>query len=1213
MNKTFRPPVALDALLARLRQASALITLGACLLVTVALTWALRDLEQQRIQAGFERAASTRIWAVREGLGNVVDALASVNRFFDAVPYVGPREFSAFAQPVLSHMPQIELLAFERIVNADQRPQFERARRRLHPGYVFKELAGGELVPAAARAKYWVVDYLVPEAGNERLFGFDASSRAVQEEAAAQACASGQVAMTRLYQVLLGTSTQPGFMLMMPVYRRDGSPGMPRCDRVEGYTVAAIGSLALVQQTLDSPRMARDPEMDIRVYQDGGPHATELVYHQRPAAQSTTSTLALLWGGGARNVRGSFEVAGRQWHVEVSAAPAPVLPHSLASLLMLVLGSGASVLAAAYVGALSARESRVARLVKERTAALTQANGSLQLLRQAIQACVNGIIIARAEGDECAIEYVNPAFENLTGYRSDEVMGRGFGVLWGEEHVRPGAQELLGFVREGREGNTVIRIQRKDGSELWSEAHIAPCRDGYGAVRHFVVAHYDVTEKLRYEAELEHQATHDSLTGLANRKLLAERLRQEVAAAHRHDHALWVLFVDLDRFKLVNDSLGHRAGDAFLQAIARRLAAAVRPEDTVARLGGDEFVLVLSDRGEGHLTTAAVERVMAAVARPVTVLGNECFINASVGIACYPRDSAEPENLIECADLAMYRAKELGRNNYQFYLSEMNHEAQERLRTERALRTALERGEFELHYQAQLDLRSGRVVGVEALLRWHQPERGVLPPERFLAVAEDTGLIVPIGTWAMRTACATVREWQLAGYGDLRLALNIGLRQFNEPGLLEQVKAVLDETGLAPDRLELELTEGMVMDDVDRAVEVLEGLRALGVSIAVDDFGTGYSSLAQLKRFPLDALKIDQSFVRTLSQQGKDAAIPVAIVALAHNLGMRVVAEGVDTEAQCALLAANMCDEIQGKCYSAPLDARAFGTLLAEKRALPEHLLRMHKRERTLLLVDDEPNILAALKRQLRGAGLRIITAAGGEEGLQLLAREQVDVIVSDQRMPGMTGVEFLRAVKHSHPDTVRMVLSGFTELQSVTDAVNEGAIYKFLTKPWDDTQLHAHILEAFRHKEMADENRRLNLEVRTANQGLAQANRQLEEVLRQQQEQISRTGISLAIVREALQHVPLPILGLDEDDVVAFANLAAQELFRSASQLLGSAVEYFMPELATVGEGQECIATVHGTRYEIVAHGMGKGTRARGLLIIFTPAMPEIKWGTSS
>jgi CheY-like chemotaxis protein len=422
-----------------------------------------------------------------------------------------------------------------------------------------------------------------------------------------------------------------------------------------------------------------------------------------------------------------------------------------------------------------------------------------------------------------------------------------------------------------------------------------------------------------------------------------------------------------------------------------------------------------------------------------------------------------------------------------------------------------------------------------------------------------------------------------------------------------QVAQVLDDTGLPAASLELELTERMVMTDVARAVETLNGLRALGVSVAVDDFGTGYSSLAQLKDFPLDVLKIDRSFVNAISSNGNDAAIPDAIIALAHNLGMRVIAEGVETEAQCEFLARNMCDEIQGELFAPALAPEALAALLAEGRVLPEHLLRMHKRQRTLLLVDDEPNILSALKRQLRGTGLRILTAPGGREGLALLESESIDVIVSDQRMPGMTGVEFLRAVKTSHPDTVRIVLSGFTELQSVTDAVNEGAIYKFLTKPWDDTQLRGHILEAVQHKEMADENRRLDLEVRTANHGLAQANRQLEEVLRQQQEQIARAGISLDIVREALHHVPLPILGLDEEQVVAFANLAAQDLFGQDGMQLGDSVRLFMPDLLLAleraGEGRGCTERLHGINFEIAAHGMGKGTRSRGRLIIFKPA----------
>jgi EAL domain-containing protein (putative c-di-GMP-specific phosphodiesterase class I)/FixJ family two-component response regulator len=597
---------------------------------------------------------------------------------------------------------------------------------------------------------------------------------------------------------------------------------------------------------------------------------------------------------------------------------------------------------------------------------------------------------------------------------------------------------------------------------------------------------------------------------------------------------------------------------------------------------------------------------MQAIARPLTIGSQEFFLSCSVGVASYPGDSDDPDTLIEYADQAMYRAKQMGRANYQFYLPEMNQQAQERLHLESDLRNALERGEFELHYQPQLDLRSGRIVGVEALLRWRHPEFGLLLPGRFLALAEDTGLIVPIGAWAMRRACAQVRGWQLDGRDDLRVALNLASRQFNQPDLLERVAQVLDETGLPATCLELELTERMVMSDVESAVAVLNGLRGLGVSVAVDDFGTGFSSLGQLKHFPLDALKIDRSFVHAISSQGNDAAIPDAIIALAHKLGMRVIAEGVETEAQCEFLARNMCDEIQGNLFSPALEAVAMEAMLAEGRQLPDQLLRMHRREHTLLLVDDEPNILSALKRQLRGSGLRILTAPGGKEGMALLETEAVDVIVSDQRMPGMTGVEFLRAVKTSHPDTVRIVLSGFTELQSVTDAVNEGAIYKFLTKPWDDTQLREHIQEAMRHKEMADENRRLDLEVRTANHSLAHANRQLEGVLRQQQEQIKSAGISLDIVREALQHVPLPILGLDEEQVVAFANLAAQDLFRQDGMLLGSPAALFMPTLLEAldraGEGPGCTVRLHGSAFEVAAHSMGKGTRSRGRLIIFTP-----------
>jgi diguanylate cyclase (GGDEF)-like protein/PAS domain S-box-containing protein len=1191
----------------RLAGRPALVTLLLGLLVTGLLFGAMRDQERQRMQAEFKRRADTRIAALEEGLQDAVDVVTTVNRALASMQPVGRAAFTAFTRPMLDKNPQLHLIAYQRMVADADRAAFEAEQQRRLPGFEIRALIGGRLMTSPRRPNYRVVDYVMPLEGNETAFGLDSASRDETAAAARRACRTGQVSVTAQYGVMLGNTLKPGFMLLMPLYRGGAAPapGGDACARVEGYTVVGISSKATFEKSLASRRLLAEPAFDIRVYEAGSADPGAQVFHLAPAACTAPSALARLLGGPAHLSSTTFELAGRSWHIAIAAAPAPLLPGSLGSLLVLAGGIAGSLLAAAYIGVLTARTRSVHQLVKARTAALRQANRSQRLLRQAVDACINGIVIVRADRPGFPIEYVNPAFEKMAGYAAAEVAGLNGTMFWGSDVDQDGVRDIAAMVRERREGSTVLRTYRKDGSMLWTEAHIAPVRDAAGAVTHFVVAHSDVTDKRRYESELEYQATHDALTGLVNRKLLSERLRQEIAGAARHGQAVWVLFVDLDRFKFVNDSVGHSAGDECLQAIAQRLGAAVRPQDTVARLGGDEFMLLLSERGDGHLSSTVLERIMQAVARPVTVGGQEFFLSCSVGVASFPGDSDDPDTLIAYADLAMYRAKQLGRANYQFYMAEMNQHAQERLHLESAMRNALERGEFELDYQPQVDLRSGAMVGVEALLRWRHPELGVLAPPRFLALAEDSGLIVPIGAWALRRACAQVRSWQLAGADSLRLSMNLAARQFNEPDLLELVAQVLDETGLAACCLELELTERMVMSDVERAVGVLEGLRALGVSMAVDDFGTGYSSLAQLKNFPLDALKIGQSFVQAISNHGNDAAIPDAIISLAHKLGMRVVAEGVETEAQCEFLARNMCDEIQGQLFSDAQGAAGVDALLAERRALPQHLLRMHKRQHTLLLVDDEPNILSALKRQLRGSGLRILTAPGGKEGLALLHTEPVDVIVSDQRMPGMTGVEFLRAVKNSHPHTVRIVLSGYTELQSVTDAVNEGAIYKFLTKPWDDTQLREHIHEAVRHKEMADENRRLDLEVRTANHGLAHANRQLEKVLRQQQEQIQSTGISLDIVREALQHVPLPILGLDEEQVVAFANVAAQDLFRQDGMLLGSPAGLFMPQLlATLDEaGEACAVQLHGSGFQVAAHGMGKGTRSRGRLIIFTPA----------
>ncbi|WP_082584278.1 EAL domain-containing protein [Noviherbaspirillum sp. Root189] len=1182
------------------------------LFFTGSLTALVSNLEVNKYRADFERRAMMRIDAVRNGMGETVEVLSDVNRLFSTMWPVDHEQFRKFTRPLLERNPQIRSIAFQRLVSEEERPAFEAAMRKRHPGFAVTEFSNGKLGPASRRAQYRVIEYLEPMAGNTAAFGLDASSRREQDVVWQRACATGNASATPLYRLVQEIGTQRGFVILMPTYHRGMLPNdvVSRCRAVLGYTAITLVGSELVEKILAKRKLLGVSGFDIRVYTGTIVNQENLAFHAKDAMASQHALFASamrIFRPVPGRIEETFEVAGEPWHMVVSDSASPSLKSYFRTLLMLIGGLISSLLAAAYMRALTSRSARVQQIVQERTAALTQANQTLQLQERAIEACVNGIIITSSIGPDYPIEYANPAFEKMTGFSATEVIGRSCSILWGKERNQAGVKEIISGVREMREVKTVLRTYRKDGESFWSEVYIAPVRDNSGEAGHFVVAHYDITEKKRYEKELEYQANHDSLTGLANRNLLRESLHQSIGHAVRYEEAVWVVFLDLDRFKFVNDSFGHHAGDVFLKTISERLRSVVRTSDTVARLGGDEFVLILPEHAGEHLTTAVVHRIMEVITEPIAVEGHELFLSCSAGISVYPTDGRNPEALIENADLAMYRAKELGRNNFQFYTPVLNERAQERLQLETALRGALERSEFLLHYQPQVDLCSGRMVGVEVLLRWQHPELGLVPPGRFIALAEEAGLILPIGIWVLRTACAQIKEWQSAGLGDLRVAINLSVRQFAQPDLVGLVANTLKETGLAAHYLDLEFTESIVMTDVERAVDVLNKLRALGVSLSIDDFGTGYSSLAYLNRFPINVLKIDQSFVQKISPQSNDAAISDAIISMAHSLGIRVIAEGVETEAQCEFLSRNMCDEIQGFVFSKPLAPSDMEALLREAPRLPDRLLRMHKRPRTLLLVDDEPNILGALKRQLRGAGYQILTAPGGKEGLELLSTTEVDVIVSDQRMPGMTGVEFLRAVKTLYPETVRIVLSGFTELQSVTDAVNEGAIYKFLTKPWDDAQLRAHIDEAFQHKEMADDNRRLDLEVRTANYGLAQANRQLEEVLKQQQQQIQHDEITLDIVREALQHVPLPIIGLDDDEIIAFTNVAGQNLFKGVGLILGSEAEQIVPEvlhaIRGVAEGEKCVAEVHGKRFDVVSRSMGRGTQSRGTLITLTPA----------
>jgi diguanylate cyclase (GGDEF)-like protein/PAS domain S-box-containing protein len=574
-------------------------------------------------------------------------------------------------------------------------------------------------------------------------------------------------------------------------------------------------------------------------------------------------------------------------------------------------------------------------LVHRTLTEISYAEEDLKLRDRAIESTVSAICITDNLAPDNPIIYVNPAFERITGYSSQEVLGRNARLLQGTDVSQPELLTIRAAVHDRRPCHVVLRNYRKDGSMYWNDLTICPVLSDSGTVTHYIGAHSDVTDAKTHYDELSRQANHDSLTGLPNRNLLRDRIDRACARAQRYGDFAAVAFLDLDDFKLVNDSLGHSVGDHLLRAVAARLESSLRAVDTVARLGGDEFVLVLSEHKSAQSVAGELRRIVESFSRPFAIDGRNVFTTASVGVALYPQDAKDAESLMKSAELAMYRVKESGRNAYQLYTVEMQTRVTERLALEGKLRLALERGEFSLHYQPQVDLRTNRIFGCEALIRWNQPELGMVGPAKFIPLAEETGLIVPIGEWVVRTACLQGKAWQNAGLPAVTVAVNISARQFRESNLLQVVAKILADTGLDPNQLELEVTESVIMHDTQRVIGALQAFRDMGIRLSVDDFGTGYSSLSYLKRFPVNRLKIDQSFVRDITTDADDAAIAQAVITLGHTMNLRVIAEGVETLEQLAFLRRNQCDEMQGYLFGKPVPADEFGKLLQSGRTLP--------------------------------------------------------------------------------------------------------------------------------------------------------------------------------------------------------------------------------------------------------------------------------------
>jgi diguanylate cyclase (GGDEF)-like protein/PAS domain S-box-containing protein len=674
----------------------------------------------------------------------------------------------------------------------------------------------------------------------------------------------------------------------------------------------------------------------------------------------------------------------------------------------------------------------------------------------------------------------NRACEELTGIRAHEMLGKDepWKAFYPKKRPVLASIVISGDLEKAHEHHCAFNkssvipeglqaegwFKHLNGLDRYIVFNAAPIRNGRGELLAVIETLEDITQRKRYEEQLEYQANHDALTGLPNRNLLSDRIRQALLISRRSHQEVAVFVLDLDNFKQIYNKLGHDVGDELLKMVAQRLNGCVRAGDTVARQGGDEFVAVISAQALSDTAPLIAGEIMEAIAQPLHINGHELSVTISIGISIFPKDGEDEQTLVKNAEVAMYRAKDQGHNIFQFYTDEMNAKSLARMTLEHHLRRALERDELTLHYQPKVNLSSGQISGMEALLRWQSPELGTVAPEAFIPLAEETGLIVPIGAWVLKSACAQNKAWQDAGLPLLSVAVNLSPRQFRQHNIASLIEESLRETGLDPHFLELEITESMVMQDVDRVASVLNELKRLGVYLAMDDFGTGYSSLGYLKRFPFDKLKIDQSFVRDITCDPNNAAIAKAVIAMAHSLHLKVIAEGVETQGQLNYLHRHGCDEMQGYYFSRPVPAGEFERLLLERRHLPAAVLTEGCQGKTVLVVDDDDGIAGVLQRLLLLEGYIVLSATSALEGFELLSLNRVAVIISDFRMPGMNGAEFLGRVKELYPDTVRIMLSGYADLESVTDAINVGAIYKFLSKPWREDDIREQVGEAFRY-----------------------------------------------------------------------------------------------------------------------------------------------------
>ena len=892
-------------------------------IVSVALWQTMAAYEDRTVESQSDAEAERYIDGVGDEIREALDAVRELSALYAASETVTRDEFQSFAAAELTSHESIQALEWIPLVLGPQRDAYEDAARGDgFPQYEINERSvQGELVRAGERDEYFPVHFVEPYEGNELAFGFDLGSEATRLEALNRARDSGEITVTGRITLVQEKGDQFGFLGFVPIYRKEGSADTVAERRVnlEGFVLGVYRMGDIVAAAVADLGPAT---VDVALFDDSAPPedgflaASIAGISDNTGAGEQISQMQDDQSGAYQHA--TISVGGRQWKVVAAPTGAFVASRrTWAPTVALVASLIVTALFMAYVVADGRRRQSKKALRKSEKQYLDLFDNATDLIQS-----------FTADG---SIVYANRTWREALGYSEKEVDSLNMLDIIHPDSKTHCIEAFRKVIGGKRVDNVKALFVSKDGRSIWVEGSGSPI-----LVNGRIVAtrgiFRNVTALKQAEENVKHMAYHDVLTDLPNRMAFKERLAREMVRARRDEEPLAVMFLDLDRFQIINDVAGYREGDRLLRVVGEELEGLVGESDTVARLGGDEFALLLHSEAGDAATIA--EAILQAFRRPRILKGHEFHITASVGIVMYPSAGQDADSLLRNADIAMFRAKQEGRNNCQFYTPAMNAQITERLALENDLQHAMERGEFEVYYQPQLNIRTGQIVAIEALVRWHRYGHELVSPTEFIPVIEETGLIVPLGEWVLRTACAQTKTWQEEGHPEIRIAVNLSTRQFQQSNLVDVVTRVLQETGLNPHFLQLEITEGLAIQDVDFTTTVLRRLRDLGVEIALDDFGTGYSSLSYLQHLPIDVIKLDQAFVHDVTRDPNNATIVRTVIAMAHGLELTVIAEGVETEEQLAFLKEQGCDEMQGYLLSKPVPAEALTTILRQQEPL---------------------------------------------------------------------------------------------------------------------------------------------------------------------------------------------------------------------------------------------------------------------------------------